>query len=200
MSSRILYRVSGLTALVAGILLASLDVSAFVLIGQETPGITREVGVWVLLLALRLVVLVSTLLGLVGLYTYRTNETEPLGLVVFLLTFASMLVLSGYSWARAIIVPVIAEALPFMTDVGPSAALTVPPGITLTWPGIGLFLFGVMSLLANILPRWTGVLLVAAAVAAIASALLVIPLGPKIMLGALLVWLGYVLWMERQPA
>src|SRR3954470_7209470 len=151
------------------------------------------------------------LLGLVGLYARQTVKSGWLGLAGFILLSLWMVVIMGFSFVEAFILPHVASALPGLLQAwmgmfnGPSGTFNLgalPTIWTLTAPVyiLGGLLFGIATFRAGILPRWAGALLAVSTVLAPVAALLPNASQPKIAIpmGLGLAWLGYSLWSEKR--
>jgi hypothetical protein len=150
-------------------------------------------------------------LGLAGLYARQAVKTGWLGLVGFVLLSLWMVLIMGFSFVEAFILPHIATTTPSLVQAwmamfngGPSQMdLGVLPTLwTLSAPlyiGGGL-LFGVATFRAGILPRGAGALLAVGTVLAPVASQLSLEWQPKIAIptGLALAWLGYALMTERQ--
>ncbi len=199
MTSSILIRWSGLAALVAGVMVVILEVLFVVLVGDLPESVAALTGAWVPLLLLGLVAIVLTLLGLVGLYAYQTEQAGALGLVAFLIAFVGTALLFGFFWAGTFLVPALAEAAPDFLDTveaSPTGVLAAGFILTLILFDLGWLLFGLASLLAKALPRWAAVLLTIGAVLDFVLTFLDLPFA-AVVFGVALAWLGYVLWSEK---
>lgn len=151
------------------------------------------------------------LAGIVGIYARQVREAGWLGLAGFLLFGLWLVLIVGFTFAEAFIMPPLAaEAPAFVTgfmgifsgavsevDLGALEPLYALTGMLYLCGGL---LFGIATLRARILPRWGAGLLACGTVAAVATSFVphefariaAVPTG----LG--LAWLGYALWSERQ--
>jgi hypothetical protein len=160
-----LMRLAGLSALIAGI--------CYVLVGVFHPAnVPASVTTtrWKIVHVLACAVSFFGLLGMAGLYARQAVKTGWLGLVGYLLLSLWLVVIMGFSFVEAFVLPHVATALPGFVHAwmgmfnGPSGTfdLGVLPTIwTLTAPVyiLGGLLFGVATFRAGILPRWAGLLL-----------------------------------------
>ncbi len=200
-----LIRWAGLSALIAG--------TCYMLVGVLHPAnlaasvtTTRWEAVHVLACAMSF----FGVLGLAGLYVRQALKAGWLGLVGYLLLSVWMVMIMGFSFVEAFILPHVATALPalgqswmgmFNAPAG-SLDLGILPTIwTLTAPVyiLGGLLFGIATFRAGVLPRWAGALLALSTVLAPLGALLPNASQPKLAvpMGLALAWLGYALWSER---
>lgn len=150
------------------------------------------------------------LLGLVGIYVRQAVKTGWLGLAGFILLSLWMVVIMGFSFVEAFILPQMATASPALVDSwmkmfnGGTGAINVgvlPTLWTLTGPVyiLGGLLFGIATFRARIFPRGAAVLLALGTLLAPVAGLLSLAAQPKIAIptGLALAWLGYALMTER---
>ena len=203
-----LIRWAGLAAMVAGIIFAGIQ-------PIHPPDVlsSATTGAWTITISLKFAMCLLFLIGIAGIYARQVKEAGWLGLAGFLLLSLSWWLQTGYVFAEAFILPVLATAAPQFVDsfLGTIAAgrasevnLGALPAIFSLGVGIpymlGGLLFGIATLRAGILPRWPAGLLAVAAVLTPAAALLPhdIQRLAAIPVGIALAWLGYALWSERR--
>jgi hypothetical protein len=151
------------------------------------------------------------LLGLTGLYARQAKKAGWLGLVGFVMLSLWLVLIMGFSFVEAFILPHVATAVPgfveswmgmFNSPAGKFDIGVLPTIWTLTGPLyiLGGLLFGIATFRAAVLPRWAGVLLALSTLLAPVAALFPNAAQPKtaIPMGLALIWLGYALWSERQ--
>lgn len=200
-----LMRLSGLSALVAGI--------CYVLVGIFHPAnVPSSVTTtrWEIVHIIACAMSFFGLLGMAGLYARQARKTGWLGLVGYILLSLWLVVIMGFSFVEAFVLPHLATASPGFVQSwmgmfnGPAGAFNIgalPTVWTLTAPALilGGLLFGVATFRAGVLPRWAGALLALSTVVAPVAALLPNASQPKIAIpmGLALAWLGYALWSER---
>ena len=149
-------------------------------------------------------------LGMAGLYARQAAKTGWLGLVGFLMLELWLVLIMGFSFVEAFILPHVANTAPAFVQAwmgmfnGPAGTfeLGVLPTIwTLTAPTyiLGGLFFGIATFRAGILPRWAGALLALSTLMAPLAAFLPNAAQPKmaIPMGIALAWLGYALWTGR---
>ena len=208
MSSANLIRWSGLISLLAGILFA---LAAFIhpagedLAAYNSPNwVTAHLLGWVSVMLMQL--------GLIGLYARQMERTAWLGLVGFVLAFIGTAFAGAIQFMVATVIPVVAEkATAIFPQVRRPPAFAVP--LFALGFGLGYVLFGIATMRAGVLPRWSGLLLsigvllfMVAEVSREASLLRgtlphVIGDTGAAVLGLGLAWMGYALWSEkREPA
>lgn len=206
MSSSNLIRWSGLATFIGGILVVVINVTFFVLIGDQPESVAAATSTWVILFVLSLVATVLVFLGLVGLYAYQAETAGTLGLVAFLVAFIGTALFFGFIWADTFVVPPLAQAAPEFLDADSSGVLAVGIILTFVLFALGWLLFGLASLLARVLPRWAAVLLMIGVVLSYVLGVLALPFS-EVVFGAALAWMGYAVWIgageqavEPQPA
>jgi hypothetical protein len=199
-----LIRLAGLSAVIAGI--------CYVLVGIFHPAnVPSSVTTtrWEIVHVLACVMCFFGVLGLAGLYVRQAIKAGWLGLIGYILLSLWLVMIMGFSFVEAFILPHVATASPAFIQAwmgmfnGPSGKFDLgplPTIWTLTAPVyiLGGLLFGVATFRAGILPRWAGALLVLSTVLAPIAALLPNASQPKIAIpmGVALAWLGYALWSE----
>jgi hypothetical protein len=188
-----LIRWAGLSAMAAGIIFAGIQ-------PIHPPDVLSSVNtsLWAILTSLKTV-----------------KETGWLGLAGYLLLSIFYAVQMCYSFAEALILPLLATGAPKFvestlgmasgagSEMNLGAFATVYSLLTVMYL-LGLLLFGIAMFRARILPRWaTGLLAFSGPLAIIMVALLPHQFErlAAIPMGIALAWLGYALWSERrEPA
>ena len=149
-------------------------------------------------------------IGMAGLYARQAVKTGWLGLIGYLLLTFWFVLIMGFSFVEAFVLPHIASASPgfvqswmgmFNSPSGTFDIGALPTLWTLSGPVyiLGGLLFGIATFRAGILPRWGGALLALSTLLAPLAAALPNASQPKtaIPMGIALAWLGYALWAER---
>ena len=205
LTTPLLLRLAGVSALMAGI--------CYVFVGLfHPPNIassvtsTRRAIVHVVACAMCF----FAVLGMAGLYARQAAKAGRLGLAGFIMLSLWFVLIMGFSFVEAFILPKLAAAEPGFVKgwmgmlVGPASKFNLgvlPTLWTLSAPlyMAGGLLFGIATFRAGILPRWAGVLLAIGTLAAPVAALLPNASQPKIAIpvGVALAWLGYALWSEQ---
>jgi hypothetical protein len=201
-----LIRWAGLSALLAGLCYALVGVF-------HPPNVASSVTTsrWAFVHVLACAVSFFGLLGVAGLYARQAEKSGWLGLLGFVLFSLWLVLIMGFSFVEAFVLPRLATADPafvhgwlgMFTGSGSKADLGALPDLwTMTAPLYifgGLF-FGIATFRAGILPRGAGVLLALGTVLGPAAVLLPRASQPKaaIPVGIALAWLGYALWSERR--
>lgn len=201
MTNSTLYRLAGLSALLAGI--------CYTLVGIFHPAnipssvtTTRWEVVHVIACAMSL----FGILGLTGLYARQAARTGWVGLIGFLLLSFWFVLIMGFSFVEAFVLPHIATTAPGFVvswmgmfngpagkfDVGALTTLWKLSGVLYILGGL---LFGIATFRAGVFPRLAGALLAAATVLAPVGALLPNASQPKLAIpvGLALGWMGYAL-------
>jgi hypothetical protein len=203
-----LLRLAGLSALLGGL--------CYVFVGIFHPAnfpasvtTTRWEAVHVIACAMCF----FALLGLAGIYARQAVKSGWLGLVGYVLLSLWFVLIMGFSFVEAFILPRLATASPTFADAwmkmfnGGSSQLdlgVLPTVWTLTAPlyiGGGV-LFGIATFRARVLPRGAAVLLALGTALAPVGGLLSLTAQPKIAIptGLAIAWLGYALMIERKKA
>lgn len=207
MNAATLMRLAGLSAMLAGL--------CFIIIGMFHPeNVPSSVTTttWVNVHIVATVLGFFGLFGMAGLYARQVEKSGWLGLTGFLLLSVWFLLITGFSFVEAFILPHLAAESPafvesllgMLTGVPSTVDLGVLPMLwNISGPMyiLGALLFGIATFRARVLPRWAGGLLTLAAV--------LIPIGgmfpheyqakiAMIPVGLAMVWLGYALFSERR--
>jgi hypothetical protein len=205
MSTKDLFRWSGVACILAGLLIA---LANLVHPSSETPEIILKQELR--LLAAHWLFTLSCgflLLGLPSLYIAQSERAGRLGLVSFLMVFFGTLffaVSNNYGF----IAPVLAAEAPAMLD----AINAYPPVITLnSLLAVGFFLgfifFGIATLRGGVLPRQAGILMIigsplnligSALGLLVFEALWIVAILGALALGLGLAWAGYSLWLQKE--
>jgi hypothetical protein len=150
------------------------------------------------------------LLGITGVYARQAEQTGLLGLIGYLLLSLWFVLIMGFSFIEALILPLkstdstfVGAWMDMLTGGTNNVDLGALPTIwLLTLPAylFGGLLFGIATFRARILSRWAGALLAVGTLLAPAAALLPNAAQPKIAIptGIALAWLGWSLWSERR--
>jgi hypothetical protein len=204
-SSVNLIRLAGLSALIGGL--------CYVLVGVfHPPNVPASVTTtrWQTVHVIACAMSFFGLLGLAGIYARQAVKSGWLGLIGFVLLSFWFVIIMGFSFVEAFILPHPGTVTPafivgwmgmFNGDPSPVNLGALPTVWTLTAPLyiLGGLLFGIATYRARILPRGAAVLLVIGTVLAPVAKLLSLAAQPKIAIptGLALAWLGYALMTER---
>jgi hypothetical protein len=151
------------------------------------------------------------LLGLMGLYVRQAVKAGWLGLIGFVLLSGWMILIMGFSFVEAFILPhpgIVSPAFaagwmgmfngdPSRVGLGALPTLWTLSGVLYILGGL---LFGIATFRAHILPRGAAVLLAVGTVLAPLAKALSLSTQPKVAIptGLALAWLGYALMTERR--
>ncbi len=161
MSSRTLFRLSGL-ALLLGAILAIVAVVGHNAVRQasELADLTNPPSV--MFVRLLMVGALLVIVGLPGLYARQAERAGVLGLIGFVMTFVGLLFADVVMTANfAFIMPKIAATSEGRALI--ESGLPDPGFMMLIFPMIliGLLLLGISIMRAKVLPRWIGLLFIA---------------------------------------
>jgi hypothetical protein len=204
-----LIRWAGVSAMVAGIM--------YIIVGLLHPFVSHHGGLssvtsdlWVLTHSLTIGVSFFGLLGLAGLYARQVEQAGWLGLAGYLLLSLWLVLVPGFTFFEAVILPLLASDAPtfaegFLGIFTGSASGTSFGTLATVWLLMGPLyilgglLFGIATFRAGILSRWAAGLLGVGAVSSFAFALVPPELEPlaAVPVGVARAWLGYALWSER---
>jgi hypothetical protein len=201
-----LIRLAGLSALIGG--------ACYVFVGVFHPAnVAASVTTtrWAMVHVVACAMSFFVLLGLAGLYARQAVKTGWLGLVGFVLLSLWFVLIMGFSFVEAFILPHVATATPALVDGwmkmfnGGTSEIdlgVLPTLWTLTGPIyiLGGLLFGIATFRARVLPRGAAVLLALGTALAPLAAPLSLSAQPKIAIptGLAVAWLGYALMTERR--
>lgn len=207
MTTSTLMRLAGVSAMLAGL--------CFIIIGmfhpENVPSLVTTTA-WVNVHIVATALGFFGLFGMAGLYARQVEKSGWLGLTGFLLFSVWFVLITGFSFVEAFILPNLATESPafvesllgMLTGVPSTVDLGILPMLwNISGPMyiLGALLFGIATLRARVLPRWAGGLLTLAAV--------LIPIGgmfphefqakiAMIPVGLAMVWLGFALFYERR--
>lgn len=201
-----LIRVSGVCAIVGGIIFAGIQ-------PIHPPDVVSSIGtgLWTTITYLKTAMCLLMLVGLMGIYARQMHKTGWLalsGVVVFGLAWA---LIYGDVFAETFILPPLTTVAPTYVDsfLGIPAGRTSPvnlgvfPTVFALAGGLymlGGLLFGLATFRARVLPRWASGLLAITAFLTPAAAVLPHQFQrlAAIPMGVALAGLGYALWSERR--
>lgn len=196
MSASTLYRCSGAALLVGGALAI---LGALLEIGADPGSATWIPGAWLSLAGMLLMVL-----GWPGLYVRQMQRVGRLGLLGFVLSWVSFVILGiGIGAVDAFVTPTLAAdaaTRPFIDRQTMPALLVfeLVGGLLLV---VGPFLFALVTIRAGVLPRAAAILLLAGAVATLVTVILhdwnEIS---AVILFLAIAWLGAALWANEAAA
>lgn len=201
-----LIRWAGLSALLAGVF--------FVLVGMFHPlSIISSVTTtrWIIVHVVAIAMSFFGLFGMAGIYARQAEKSGWLGLVGFVMFSLWLMLMIGFTFVEAFILPSLATSAPtfvegflgMFSDSASQINLGVLPILwTVTGPLLilGGLLFGIATFRAGILPRWAGALIAIGSMLTPLAALLPPEHEAKILVptGLAFVWMGYALWSARR--
>jgi hypothetical protein len=201
MSTAKLSRWSGLISILAGLLYA---LGALLHpVGEDIAAYTSPK--WVPAHQVYWVAAMLMLFSLVGVYARQVEQTGWLGLVGFVLAFLGTVVVNSIFLMASTVLHLVAVQAPAMFD---QAAAPPTFGVLLVVVGyiLGYILFGIVTMRAGVLPRWSGLLLIiGSAMFFLSEAVslnvslshLIVTIG-DVIFGAGFVWMGFALWSEKR--
>lgn len=192
MSSDQLLRLSGFSALAAGIFSAIGDVMSLV-VDLEAAAADVSQGI---VFGFYLLGTVLLLLGLVGLYASQSRASGRLGFVGFLVAFVGTALTAGAIWFELFISPELAARAPDLATAELGFAGFV---LSFLLAAFGWLLFAIATLRAGVYPRPAAMLLVAGALVFFVPFFVQIP-ATGLVLSVAVAWLGFLLWRQGVPA
>jgi hypothetical protein len=184
-SSSELIRWSGMAAVAGGV---TLVVSGLVsILGVDFSDLGQNLGALIFASLLGMLAAVLLLLGLVGLYASQARAAGILGLVGFFLAFLGTVLVAGFDWAGAFLLPDAADEASRIFEA-------TPPGFVVTFLlfAVGWLVFGLAMLRARIYPQAVALALVVGAVAN-----LVPVAGTEFIFAVAIAWAGFLLFTGR---
>ncbi|WDH82611.1 hypothetical protein [Paenibacillus urinalis] len=195
---------AGLSAMMAGLLYIVIQ---FIHPPDDLSSVNSSS--WVMVACLTLVMSLSSLIGMTGVYMRQVKEAGWLGLIGILLFDLFWLISFAFSFIEAFVMPLLtADAGTFVEgmlgifDGKESAAhLGIFPALAGLAGGmymLGGLLLGIAIFRARVLPRMAGILLACAAAATLATSIIPHPLDRMmaVPMGVALIWLGYALYVR----
>jgi len=196
MSSTTLYRLSGISLLIGG-LLAALGAFPIFFIG-DAPGSTIAASIALL----RVLGGMLIVLGLPGMYLRQAERVGLLGLVGFLFTLFYILILGvAGDTINAFVMPFLASQAPALLKGSLPSGLIAFYIVGQLLGFVGGILLGIATLRAAVLSRWASLLLIVGAVLTFAGNFLLPTIATVgvVMFLVGLAWLGFGVWSYRQP-
>ena len=204
MSSTMLYRLSGLTLLLGAVLGSIGNILTDVLYAGNDP---RQylTPVWFVVMLVTLIGELLLVLGLPGIVARQVQHAGRLGIVGFALMYIGEFLFTSYDVTALLVSPWLAQVAPLLARNGPPSlsVFFLIAGILFSLGGI---LLGIVTMRAEVLPRWAGLLLIIGVLLNIVDAPLSGTLGSVVgiisfLLFALAVgWMGYALWRAKGEA
>ena len=166
---------------------------------------------WTIVHVLTIAMSFFGLLGIAGIFARQVEKVGWMGLAGFVLLSVWFLVVTGFTFFEAFILPLLASDSPkfaasFLGIFTGSVGETTVGALATLWSLLGVVyilgavLFGIATFRAGILSRWAAALLGLGAVSSPAFALLPQSFAPlaAVPVGLGLAWLGYALWSEHR--
>lgn len=210
-----LIRWSGLVAILGGVLF---PVAAIVHPNGEDLAAVNLLN-WVPAHLLGFVSVMLIHLSLIGLFTRQVDQAGWLGLVGFVLAFLGGSFAIAIQYVNSTVIPLIAAQAPILFDPAMTPPWFAPPLFVFGFI-LGHIVFGVATIRAGILPRWSGFLVVSGMVLFFLGELSflgqnlstptlqqffdlirrlhVIVLFGDLAFGLGFAWMGYALWAEKR--
>lgn len=201
-----LLRLAGLSALLAGL--------CYVFVGIFHPANSAAsvtTARWAVVHVVACAMCLLGMVGVTGIYARQARGSGWLGLVGYVLFSLWLMLIMGFSFVEAFVLPQLATAAPSFVDgwmgmfngdpsrvdLGALPTLWTLSGVLYVVGGLA---FGISTFRARILPRGAAVLLALGTAAAPLAGLLSLGAQPKIAIptGLALAWLGYALATERR--
>ena len=190
-----LIRWGGLAALLAGILSIALEIASVVTIRNQAFSAAALTPAWSFLYAVRLVMIILLMLGLVAFFARQSQEMHTFGVVAFVIASIGTMLIFGFAWVLLFVFPVMAEAVPAFLDT-----MAVEPAIgiilTLFLAKIGWFLFSLASLRAKVLPAGYAWMVMVGAFLALVLNIMQAPFS-WVIFDIGVIGMGWWLWSER---
>jgi hypothetical protein len=198
MTAAQLIRLSGLASIVAGVLIAisEIVVQNLGLMSMHLMETAPAGPYWVPFMTMELIGLLFMLLALVGLYALQAAVAGVFGLVAFVAAFFGTALVVGAAFENAYTPPVLARLAPDLLHMMPPPS---PIGesfiLAVVASGVGLVLFGLVTLLTQQVSRWGAALLSLGGLLEVTDYF--VPTGQPIapvLISIALVWLGVGVW------
>ena len=163
MSSSTLYRFSGITLLIGGVL----AIAGQLLLITADPGTSLWIpGSWLALAGTLIVIL-----GLPGVYFKQVDRAGLLGMIGYVVSLVGFLFLVGIQTFDAFVSPGLAanaatKSLADTTAFPPLLAFELLCGLLLV---VGPLLFGIATLRAGVFQRWAAIILIVGSVATLVT-------------------------------
>ena len=190
-----LIRWGGLAALSAGFISIVLEIVFVATLRQQAFSVAALTSTWSVLYAIRLIMLMLLMLGLIALFARQSEKMHTFGVAAFVIATIGTMLIFGFAWVLLFTFPVMAADVPAFLD-----AMATQPGIglvlTLFLATIGWFLFGLASLRAKVLPTTFTWLVMAGAFLALVLNIMQLPFS-WVIFDVGMIWMGWWLWSER---
>ena len=179
MSKEQLFRISGLTAIVVGLVMVVFNSAvAIVQLPQQLISYRTFLTPFLLIFAFT------------GLYAYQAHKAGVLGLMGYAVTVVSLVLNICFRFSETFIGPVLVAGYPEAVMAVVQGPYSTVQSVTFALFLAGYVMFGVATLRARLLPRWGAWLLILGALISYALVMLPVNIG-AVLAGAALVWMGY---------
>lgn len=169
MSSATLYRVSGLALLLGALLDSIVDILNALLFSGDNPEQALSMS-WLIVTLLSILSSLLLVGGLPGICVRQCIQAGRLGLVGFVLTLVSGILLTGFTITRLLAEPYLAAHAPqLLAGNAPPASFTTYTLVTALLVTVGAVLLGLATMRAGVFPRWAGLLLIVSVVLNLAT-------------------------------
>jgi len=175
-----IYRWSGITGIVAGVLNGIVEFLPE-RIGQPLDVVVNTLGLWVL----------------IALYLRQREASGVLGLIAYVIQSFGMVLVIGFLFTQAFVLSGFDPAQTAAVLAGPAGIATV---IALVITTVGAILFGIATLRAGVFPKWAAFLLIIGFVMAPIGVFAppIVRATGEVVLSAGLIGLGYALFSGSQ--
>jgi hypothetical protein len=141
MEARVLYRLTGMTGIFAGVLNMLVEILPES-IALPLDLLVNMLGLWIL----------------IGLYLRQREASGVFGLIAYLVKSFGLALVVGFLFAQAVVLPGLEAAQRHAVLSGPTGLAAV---VALAIETIGAILFGIATLRAGVFPKWAALLLMA---------------------------------------
>ena len=200
MSPRFLFRSSGMALLIGSALGLVWTIMSTWIVPLADPNQFAS-PLFLIASFLMLFAAIAIAPGLVGFYAYQSARAGWPGFVGFSLLFCGVLLFGvGFGFISATVIPWLTTHAPELLVGALPPLLSVFAVVSTLLVAVGAIPLGIASVLAGVLPRWPGLLLVLSGIAGLLNLLPYLKNIPAPVSAALLFlglgWAGYALWRE----
>jgi hypothetical protein len=168
-SSATLYRVSGLALLLGALLDIIVDILNTLLFSSDNPQQALSQS-WLIVTLLSILSSLLIVGGLPSICVRQRAQAGRLGLIGFVLTLVSGILLMGLTITRLLAEPYLAANAPqLLAANAPPASFTTYSLVAALLVTVGAVLLGLATMRAGVFPRWAGVLLIVGVVLNLAT-------------------------------
>jgi len=185
----------GLASILAGVLYA---IAALVHpAGEDVASVLQPA--WVPAHVLGTISAIFMLFGFVGLYARQAEKAGWVGLIGFVLVFIGSALLMAEEFQSVTVSPIAAVKAPALIDEAANSGSIPLFGLVFIISfALGFILFGIATMRAGVLPRWSGlVLIIGLCLTFGGQAAHGIGIVAAIVLSLGLAWMGFALWSEK---